>query len=260
MRTYAASGIVLKRIDLGDKDRIITVYTKELGKLGAVAKGARRPGSKLAAACEPLTYSKMLLSAGRDLDVLSQAEIRESFPNLRSSMTSVAYGVYILELTSHFVDERQANPALFDSLLSSIYVLESGTDPEVTVRKYELDLLTILGYEPQFDSCVVCGGEIGLGKVGFSRSLGGMACHNCASNLTDTIWVSGAAASYVRALRRAEPRDLRDIAMPAGARRDLARMFREHIRYRLEREIKSADFIRAAEVFDSQSEHPSEPD
>ncbi len=114
MRTYAASGIVLKRIDLGEKDRILTIYTKEYGKLGAVAKGARRPGSKLAAASEPLTYSKLLLATGRDLDVLSQADIRESFPNVRRSMASVAYGVYMLELTNHFVDERQPNADLFE--------------------------------------------------------------------------------------------------------------------------------------------------
>lgn len=253
MRTYAASGIVLRRIDLGEKDRILTVYSKEHGKLGAVAKGARRPGSKLAAASEPLTYSRMLLATGRDLDVLSQAEIRESFPNVRSAMTSVAYAVYILELTSHFVDDRQPNPDLFDTLLSAMYVLESGTDPEITTRRFELDLLAIMGYEPQFDACVVCGGAIGMGKVGFSQSLGGMVCANCANNLNEVIWVSGAATSYVRALRRAEPRDLDRIKMPPGARRDLARMFREHIRYRLEREIKSTEFIRAADAIESQS-------
>jgi len=270
MRTYAANGIVLRRIDLGEKDRILTIYTKELGKLGAVAKGSRRPGSKLAAASEPFTYSKMLLATGRDLDVLTQADIRESFPNVKNAMTTVAHGVYLLELTSHFVDERQPNPDLFDSLLRSMYVLEGGTDAEVTARRFELDLLRILGYEPQFDACIVCGGDLpkpgspgngiagqsrrksGLGKIGFSPSLGGAACEACAQTLRDIIWVSGAAPSYVRALRRAEPQNLGSIKMPPGARRDLARMLREHIRYRLEREIKSTEFIRVATPLVSQ--------
>jgi DNA repair protein RecO (recombination protein O) len=252
MRTYSATGIVLRRIDLGEKDRILTVYTKEYGKLGAVAKGARRPGSKLAAASEPFTYSKMLLATGRDLDVLSQAEIRESFPNVRAAMTSIAYGVYILELTNHFVDDRQANAELFDTLLSAMYVLESGTDAEIAARRFELDVLTILGYEPHVEACVVCGGEIGLGKVGFSRSLGGIACASCVASLHDTIPLSGAVVSYVHALRKAEPRDLGKMKIPRGARRDLAHMLREHIRYRLEREIKSTDFIRAAEALETK--------
>ena len=99
MRTYSANAIVLRRIDLGEKDRILTLYTREHGKLSAVAKGSRRPGSKLAGASEPFTYSKMFLATGKDLDVLTQADIKESFPNVKSDIRSVAYGVYLLELT-----------------------------------------------------------------------------------------------------------------------------------------------------------------
>ncbi len=245
MRTYSASTIVVKRIDLGEKDRILTLFSREHGKLSAVAKGCRRPGSKLSGASEPFTYCRMFLSTGRDLDVLTQAEIKESFPNAKSGMASIAHAIYLLELVSAFVDQRQPNPDVFDTLLSAMYVLESGTDPEVTARYLEIQLLSILGYDPHVDVCLRCGRVPGREQVSFSPALGGIVCSECGNAPSDAIQVPAAAASYVSALRRAEPHRLKEMHLPKGARRDLARMLKWHIRYRLERDLKSVDFIDA---------------
>ncbi len=258
MRSYTAGGIVLRRIDLGEKDRILTVYTRELGKLSAVAKGSRRPGSKLSGASEPFVHSKMMLASGRDLDILTQAEVKESFPNVRADISAIAHAVYFMELADRFTEDRQPNPDLFDTVLSALYVLESGTDPELTARYFELQMLGILGYAPQFDSCLRCGRTIGRERVAFSPALGGIACRNCGTPPNDAIWVPGAAASYVRALRRVQPNLIKDMKVPAAARRDVARMLRWHIRYRLERDLKSTEFIRAIEASDeaAASERP----
>ena len=245
MRTYSAGAVVLRRIDLGEKDRILTVFTREHGKLSAVAKGARRPGSTLAGASEPFTYSKMLLSSGRDLDVLTQAEIKESFPNVKADIAGVAHGIYLLELTNSFVDQRQPNPDIFDTLLSAMYVLESGTDPEMTARYFEIQFLAILGYEPSFEACLRCGRQPGRERISFSPAMGGIVCARCGSPPNDAISVPAAVASYVKALRTAEPHKLKELRFPKGARRDLARMLRWHIRYRLEHDLKSTDFIDA---------------
>ena len=243
MRTYAASAIVLRRIDLGEKDRILTVLSREHGKLSAVAKGARRPGSKLGGASEPFTYLKMLLSSGRDLDVLSQAEIRESFPNVKSDITSVAYGVYLLELVNSFVDQRQPNPDVFDTLLSAMYGLESGTDAEITARFLEIQLMAILGYEPHLEACLRCGRKPGRERISYSPALGGIVCAECGTPPKDSISAPAAVASYVNALRNAEPNKLKEMNVPSGARRDLARIMKWHIRYRLEHDLKSTEFI-----------------
>ena len=243
MRTYSASGIVLRRIDLSEKDRILTVYTRELGKLSAVAKGARRPGSKLSGASEPFTYSKMFVAKGKDLDVLTQADIKESFPTVKSDISSIAYAVYMMELVNACVVEREPNAELFDTLLSSMYVLESCTDPEIATRYFELHLLSILGYEPNFEACLRCGSAIGRKKVAFSPSLGGIICPECGVPPGDAIFVPGAMASYVRALRRTEPHKLKDMDFPKQALQDIAQIFKKHIRYRLEHDLKSTDFI-----------------
>lgn len=243
MRTYTANAIVLKRIDLGEKDRILTVYTREMGKLSAVAKGSRRPGSKLAGTSEPFTFSKMFLATGRELDVLTQAEIKESFPGVKNSLTTVAHGIYLLDLINQFSEEHESNPEMFDTLLSAMYVLENGIDPELTARYFELHLMILLGYEPQFYECLRCESEIGKGKIAFSPSLGGVVCDDCGNLPPDAIIVSSSVISYVEALKRAEPQNLKDLKFPKGAMRDLAQMFRWHIRYRLEHELKSAEFL-----------------
>lgn len=253
MRTYSANGIILRRIDLGETDRILTVFTREYGKLSAVAKGSRRPGSKLAGASEPFTYEKMFLSRGRELDILTQADIKESFPNVKADISSIAYAVYTLELTNSFIDERQPNPDLFDTLLSTMYVLESGVDPEITTRYFELHLLSILGYQPNFEVCLRCGKQLmalksrttANNKIAFSPSLGGFVCKECDQQPGDAIKVSSAIISYIQALLRAEPHKLKEMRMPPGARRDLRNILKWHIRYRLEHELKSIDFINA---------------
>jgi len=251
MRTYATKGIVLRRIDLGEKDRILTIYTRKHGKLSAVAKGSRRPGSKLGGASEPFTYSNMLLAVGRELDVLTQAEVKESFPSVRGDIVRIAYGVYTLELVDHFTDTREPNPDLFDTLLSTMYILESGTDPEITGRYFEIQLLTLLGYEPHFDACLRCGRQPNLEHIAFSPSLGGIVCMRCSEPPGDAIIVPGAAASYVLALRRVGPHKLKDMTVPKGARRDLAHMLKQHIRHRLENDLKSTEFLRAISAFES---------
>ncbi len=243
MKTYSASSIVLSRTDLGEKDRILTLYTREYGKLSAVSKGCRRPGSKLSGASEPFTFIKMLASRGRDLDTISQADVRESFPNVKCNILSTAYGIYMLELVRSFVDERQPSEELFDTLLSSMYVLENGAPPELCARYMELHVLDILGYKPHFSSCMRCGDRLDDKTCAFSPGQGGTVCCDCGQAPNDAIWVPGHLYTYVDVLENTPPNGLAKLNFPKGAMRDLSKTFKWHIRCRLEHDLKSTDFI-----------------
>ena len=245
MRTHTINAIVIRRTDLAEKDRILTLFSKESGRISAVAKGARRPGSRLGGASEPFTYSKMLISTGRDLDIIAQAEIIESFPNVKQNIDAVSYGIYMLELIGNFIDSEQANAQLFDNLLSAMYILESGTDPKLTTRYFELNMLDVLGYKPHFDVCLRCAGPIGIEKAVFSPSMGGMICKECGMPPNDAIWVSGAITSYFKALEETQPHKIKDLHFPKGAMQDLEKTLKWHIKYRLERKLKSSDVIDA---------------
>src|SRR5579862_3611183 len=98
MPTYTADSLVLHRLNLGENDRILTLYTREHGKLSAVAKGARRATSRLVGATELFTQARVLLATGRSLDILTQCEIRASFPALRNDLERLARATYLCEL------------------------------------------------------------------------------------------------------------------------------------------------------------------
>ena len=99
-RVYKAHALVLKRFSVGETDRILTLFTREYGKLSAIAKGSRRELSRIAAATEPFTYSRLLLAVGQNLDVLTQGEVREAFHSSRSDLTRIAYASYFAELVN----------------------------------------------------------------------------------------------------------------------------------------------------------------
>src|SRR5579862_2141676 len=110
MPLYKSTAIVLHRTNLGETDRILTLLGRETGKLNAVAKGARGPKSRLSGVSELFTHSRILLAAGRNLDIVSQGEIRESFPALRTDLALMARATYLCELTDRLTEEREPDP------------------------------------------------------------------------------------------------------------------------------------------------------
>src|SRR5438132_12666100 len=113
-RVYKSQAIVLRRISVGETDRILTLFTREYGKLSAIAKGARRSASRLAAATEPFTFSRVMLAVGQNLDVLTQAEVRAPFQEIRADLARISYASYFTELVNASIEERQPNAELFD--------------------------------------------------------------------------------------------------------------------------------------------------
>ena len=120
MPTYNANAIVLHRLSFGETDRIATLYTRERGKLAAIAKGARKPVSRLAGATEVLTYGKFHLATGKNLDIIAQVEVKESFPRIHQDLSRIAYATYMAEVVDRMVEEHEANPDIFDLLLSAL--------------------------------------------------------------------------------------------------------------------------------------------
>jgi DNA repair protein RecO (recombination protein O) len=248
MPTYRANAIVLRRINLGETDRILTLYSREHGRLSAVAKGSRKPVSRLAAATELLTYGRYLLATGRNLDVLTQSETKESFQDIRGDIHRIAYATYIVELVNETVEDRDPNPDLFDTILSSLYLMEGGVDPEIVARHFELQVMTMSGYRPHLESCARCGSSLPKETVSFSPSFGGVVCEECGKLPEDTLTVSRETIDALSMLLSAEPLQLRDMRLSNDIRAEAANAMRWYIRYRIERELKSIEFIDALKV------------
>ncbi len=180
-RVYRTQAVVLRRFDIGEADRILTLFTLEHGKLRVVAKGVRRPRSRKAGHLEPFTQTDLMLARGRELDIITQAEALDSFPALREDLVSLGHAAYLIELVDSFTVEGGESPALYHHLLHGLQRLAAGDDPARLTRYFELRLLDLVGYRPELFRCVECGKEIRPEDQYFSASAGGVLCPNCGS-------------------------------------------------------------------------------
>ena len=246
MPTYAATGLVLHRLNLGETDKILTLYTQEQGKLSAVAKGARRSNSRMSGATELFTLSRFLLGTGKSLEIVTQCEIRESFPALRNDLLSLARATYLCELLDRMTLERDtlASAELLDLTVSALTLLtHPSTYPDAIVHAYELHLLELQGYAPALDSCVRCGNPLDRRPVGFSPSQGGVLCSSDRYRADDAISLTQESLSLLQTLRIAESETLFTLSPSPKSAAEIAKALRWYIRFRTSRDLKSADFL-----------------
>ena len=144
-RVYKTEAIVLKRTDLGEADSIITLYTPNLGKIRAVAKGVRRPKSKLGGHLDLLTQSALLLAQGRNLDIITQSQTIESFLPLKSDLRHISCALYLAELVDQFTAEQVENHPIYELLHTNLLWLCRTRNCELVLRHFELQLLRHLG-------------------------------------------------------------------------------------------------------------------
>jgi DNA repair protein RecO (recombination protein O) len=244
MPVYKANGIVLHRFSLGETDRVLTLFTRETGKVSAVAKGSRRPGSRFSGATELFTCARMLLAVGKSFDIVSQCEISESFPGVRADLGLLARATYLCELTDRLTEDREPDPELFDLLLSALYLLQRKSDaPDAVTHAFELRALEQRGYAPVLERCVKCDAPPGRGRLGFSPALGGVLCAEHRFAADDAIQIIAPTLQLLSTLARAEPEDIIALTPEPRAMAEADRCLRRHIRYRTERELKSAEFL-----------------
>ncbi|MGD8605174.1 MAG: DNA repair protein RecO, partial [Anaerolineales bacterium] len=108
-RVYRTEAVVLRRFNLGEADRLLTLYTLRYGKVKAIAKGVRRPKSRKAGHLEPFTHVQLMLARGRELDIITQAEAMDSYPQLREDLVRIGQASYVIELADAFTVERDEN-------------------------------------------------------------------------------------------------------------------------------------------------------
>ncbi|NQT74086.1 MAG: DNA repair protein RecO [Chloroflexi bacterium] len=242
LKTYKTEAIVLKHIDLGEADRILTLYTPNQGKLRAVARGVRRMKSRLGGHVEPLINCSLMLSHGRALEVVSQGQTIESFLPIRNDLKLTVQALYLVELTDAFTSERIENYSVYKLLLDSLRLLAKVRNAEILFRYFELQLLGYVGYEPQLYKCLNCKATIEPVQNFFSTSGGGILCPNCAHTEPVVKPISVDALKVVRLLQRGDFITANRLRLSADLSRELERIMQGYIRYLLEREIKSTRF------------------
>ena len=179
MPLYREQGIVLRTYKLGETDRIVHLLTAGRGKLRAVAKGIRRPGSKFGGRLEPFSHVDLQLYEGRSLDIISSAELITPFHQIRADFALSACGSTMVEGADRIAQEDQRAQGLFLLLLNGLRTLATNpSQPSLVLDAYLLRLASEAGYHPSLAACANCGAP-GAHQV-FHIAIGGVLCPDCA--------------------------------------------------------------------------------
>ncbi len=184
-RTYKAEGVVLSRRDLGDADRIVTLFTREFGPRRLAARGARRPTSKVAPHVELFTRVSLVGAAGASLDVLTQAQTIETYARLRTDLRAFAAAGWAAELLDGLSDDGAAMPQDYAALVAFLRALDrADADPAPLLAAFAIALLDAHGYGPELERCTVCTRRIAPDDHAFTPGTGGVTCLACARQHT----------------------------------------------------------------------------
>lgn len=244
-RSFRVEAVVLRHVDYGEADRMVTLYTRQLGKTRALAKGARKIASRKAGHIEPFTHVKLQLAHGRDMPLITQADTVDAYQPLREDLILTSHASYVLELLDRFTyaDETE-NSALFRLLTDTLSRLASKTDPWLALRYYEIRLLDHLGFRPQLFQCANCGREIKPEDQYFSFSAGGVICPRCGQGLRNVHKISVEALKYLRHFQRSSYLDATKARPTPDVQEEVETLMQGYFTYLLERELNTPGFLK----------------
>ncbi|KIL41711.1 DNA recombination protein RecO [Gordoniibacillus kamchatkensis] len=174
---YTVQGIVLRTTDYGEGNKILRLLTREAGKVGVMARGAKKVKSRFGAATQPFTCGEYVYFKSSGLGTLSSAEITYAHNGLHEDLMKSAYASYVAEMADRMLEDGEGSAALYDQLAAALAAIEDDKDAQIVVHIFEMQMLKMAGYAPILEECVSCGSR--TGPFAFSAQLGGTLCPLC---------------------------------------------------------------------------------
>lgn len=236
------AALVSRSVDYGEADRVLTLLTRDVGKVAALARGARRSRRRFGAALDLFVVGRAALRLGRDgrLATLERFDPTDDYgTSIARDVIKLAHGSYLLELARELWPADQREPELFALVVDGLATLASQRPSAGLLRAFELQVLRAVGLVPCLDRCVRCGAAAGNAALSFSVAEGGVVCSPCGP----AGWsLSGAAQQALLALR---DRPLLDAAggAPAGVQRELRDLMLLVVQHHLGRRPRALDFL-----------------
>ena len=245
-RSIRTEAIILRRKDFGEADRILVLFSRKMGRISCIAKGSRKPSSKISGHIELFMRSSFLISRGRNLHIISQAETIEPYDELRKDLSGIGLGSYVIELLDSLTYEEGSNLKLYDLLLATLESLNRGDDPSVVIHYYELHLLDLAGFRPELFNCVECGKKIIEQNQFLSGDLGGVICPECIAGVVGVAVrpISSRTLKYLRHFQRSSLNSLLNLNIQQDILDELEKNIRYYLTHTLEGHLNSPDFIK----------------
>jgi DNA repair protein RecO (recombination protein O) len=234
---YADLAVVLGSVDYGDADRLVTLFTRDHGKLTAFAGGARKSKRRFAGALEPCTVITAQLVERHGSTVrIDSADIQSAFPRLRQDLALIARGLYCIELCRELTRDREPHEQMFAQLVAYLTELDAGRAGPTSLIAFELSALAEAGLMPRLDQCAICNGVVGE-NARFDPDHGGVVCANCLPRARG-VPVSEKVVTSLRELQRGAR-----TPMPPDQRRKARELLNLFIDHQLGRRLKSVEFM-----------------
>lgn len=185
--SFVTDAINLKAYNLSESDKIIVMYSKDKGLIRGVAKGVKKPKSKLGARMDLLVANTLMLHKGKNLDTICQAEVLNTFNKTRQDIDKIFYSMYVTEVVNNFgLEEDPSSEVIYNLLYKALNTISSAQNKVeilIAVIKFQLKMMIESGFSLEFDTCLHCQCNIGKETMYFIPTAGGVVCKNCAGKL-----------------------------------------------------------------------------
>jgi len=246
MPTYQADAIVLRRLDYGDADRILTLLTREHGKLAAIAKGARRSKARNGSSLDLFGRSRMMLAKGRNLDVVAQVERRGDVRHIAGDLRRTAYAGLVSEIADKVLEDRHPVDDVFELVAGTLDRLNDvNRSARVDAAWFVMRMLDLLGYQPQLFDCAGCSQPLPEADAWFSPLLGGVLCSRCGAHDQAGSPVSVNSLKVLRVMASDQGELFDRLRLPAPVLEQVEQALQAQLEYHLDRRLKSIEFIRS---------------
>lgn len=243
-RLIRTEAIILQRHDLGEADRLFTLYSPATGKIRAVAKGVRKPGSRLAGHLELFAQVQVMIAHGRRLDYITQVQSLETFPALRDDLDLFARACCVADVVSHFAEEGSPSHDLYALLVAALHALVAGNDPDIVSRHLEMHVLGLSGFRPELVHCVLCRRDLEPELNRFSAADGGAVCPHCVATRGPVRDLTPELLKCLRYLAQYDLAQALRLRLDASLRADLEAVLSDCMAAALEKDLRAREFLR----------------
>lgn len=252
MRGYRARALVLKKTKLGETDLIVTLLGADGCQLRAVAKGARKPGSRFGARVEPFTVGDFMMAEGRTLDVITDAETVTAHAGIRTDYDRTQAAAVVADVLDKISVECQTEERLFGLAVATLGAMESAGGDELLalVVAFLAKSMAMHGYRPQFEACASCGERLRPDEDRFSLDAGGPLCQGCDTSARDVARAPAGVRSALGALMRSTMAEVGGLGIPHGVLRECFALMRAFVRHHLPARLKALDLYSASVAAD----------
>lgn len=250
MPTFKTKGIIIKKNNLQEADRILTIFTDNLGKIKAYARGVRKSTSKLSGHLDLFTCCNLILAKGKNIPTIVSAQEERVFLNLKNDLKKTSVAFQAAELVDKFTFEEHKDTRIF-RLLDDLFAIldESNIEfnsekPAVLLQAFQIKLLNLLGFSPELTRCIHCKKELAYETNYFSSLLGGVLCRDCRSFDLLGIKLEALILKILRLLKREDFDFIKKLKIQKEEIFETEKILNHFLYFLLEKNLKSPNFVK----------------